>query len=473
MRAFLRKTVNCLLIILMVAAPFAAYILISRYIFPRSGAFLLELSVLILLALAVYLLWLKSQSRIDRWLGGKHYGLLREIRDFNREVHDISNINKYGYTVVSLLSRSLQSSHLSLLLLTESKDYCAIATTRATYMSLAKDDPVIISLKNDRRILHKGEIEPAGSYETPIKQRKVIDGGALFCPLVTRGNDLEGLFVFGPKQYGRYSNDDEKLMAVTAKHVAVELENARLYASEKAMREELQQQDKHKTELLHSIAHELKTPLTAIISSSELLTDSMGERQIANEQNLIRNISRSAWWMNKRVTELADLAKIQVNRIVLDITAMDIGAVIEDIASRMRYIFKSKGQTLTLDLQKPLPEVDGDRERIEQILFNLLANANKYSSSNSVIMLHAAQNNSRVVIEIADAGPVIADKDRQRIFDPYYRGDDDIAIRRFPGLGLGLAICKHLVALHRGRMWVTPQPDKGNVFSFTIPVHLP
>jgi signal transduction histidine kinase len=117
--------------------------------------------------------------------------------------------------------------------------------------------------------------------------------------------------------------------------------------------------------------------------------------------------------------------------------------------------------------------VDGDRERIEQVLFNLLANANKYSSTNSVIMLHAAQNNSRVVVKIADAGPIIADKDRRRIFDPYYRGDDDITIRRFPGLGLGLAICKQLVALHRGRMWVTPQTDKGNVFSFTIPIHLP
>jgi len=285
---------------------------------------------------------------------------------------------------------------------------------------------------------------------------------------------MVGILLLGQKANAkRYSQEDEQLINTIAKRVAIELENARLYNLERSMRKELEEQDEQKTEFLYSIAHELKTPLAAIISSSELLSGEISERSNHREENLIRNVVRSAWWMNKRVTELLDLAKLEIAAIELNLDAVNIGSVIKDIVSRLFYVFKNKGQVLKVDAPKSLPKVNGDLERLEQILFNLLSNANKYSPTDSVIMLHATENNSTVVVEVEDSGPTVSEDDRKRIFEPYFRGSDYAMIKRLPGLGLGLAICKKLVEQHKGEIWVKPKIEKGNIFAFSIPIYKP
>ena len=105
--------------------------------------------------------------------------------------------------------------------------------------------------------------------------------------------------------------------------------------------------------------------------------------------------------------------------------------------------------------------------------YSICSNANKNSPTDSVIMLHATENNSTVVVEVGDSGPPISDDDRKRIFEPYFRGSDYEMIKRLPGLGLGLAICKKLVEQHKGEIWVKPKEELGNIFAFSIPIYKP
>ena len=111
----------------------------------------------------------------------------------------------------------------------------------------------------------------------------------------------------------------------------------------------------------------------------------------------------------------------------------------------------------------------GDKDRLEQVLYNLLSNANKFSPTGSTVILRAGVVDGKVEVEVIDSAPAITEEEKTKIFSPYYRGDD-AKERMLPGIGLGLTICKKLVELHNGDMWVHSNAGgKGNIFAFSLP----
>ena len=476
-RIVLRKGTSFLLISSIVVIPYVLIIYLPNRYLPQGLPIGLGIPLLILFALAILPVWRILQNKADRWFYRQRYDFMKNLELFSQEVHDISDINKFGYSVVELLNQALEVSHINLLLLSETGDYNSIATTAKNnrYINLKNSSPIVKWLRRNQELLYSKDLQIMPLLQSlTAKEQSEIQDVELFTPLVTKNNELVGIFLLGNKSHAKsYSQEDEKIILTIAKRVAIELENARLYNLEKSMRKELEEQDEQKTEFLYSIAHELKTPLAAIISSSDLLSNEISDRSVPREENLIRNVVRSAWWMNKRVTELLDLAKLEIAAVELTLEPVSMGSIIKDIASRLFYVFKNKGQVLKVNVPRTLPKASGDLDRIEQILFNLLSNANKYSPTDSVIMLHAAENYSTVVVAVEDSGPIISEDDRKRIFEPYFRGSDYDMIKRLPGLGLGLAICKKLVEQHQGEIWVKPKPEKGNIFSFSIPIYKP
>jgi len=173
--------------------------------------------------------------------------------------------------------------------------------------------------------------------------------------------------------------------------------------------------------------------------------------------------------MNKRVAELLDLAKMQVGALEFKLEPLEIGAIIDEVVSQLISLFKNKEQSIKLEIPDSLPQMKGDRERIEQVLLNLLSNANKFSPTGSNITLRAREVGNRVAVEVEDSAPAITEEEKGKLFDPYYRGGDADESARIPGLGLGLAISKKLVELHQGSIWVESEPGKGNIFAFSLP----
>lgn len=174
--------------------------------------------------------------------------------------------------------------------------------------------------------------------------------------------------------------------------------------------------------------------------------------------------------MDKRVSELLDLAKVQIGNLELKVEPTEINVIIEEVASQLDSLFKMKKQSLVLELPDSLSPAKADRERIEQVLLNLMSNANKFSPTGGKITLRAKEIDDRIVVEVQDSAPVITEEDKDKLFDPYYRAGDIDERQRTPGLGLGLAICKRLIELHQGRIWIESEPGKGNSFVFSLPI---
>jgi signal transduction histidine kinase len=222
-------------------------------------------------------------------------------------------------------------------------------------------------------------------------------------------------------------------------------------------------------QFINVVVHELKTPLTPILASGELLAEELGTSQGVLLE-LVTNILAGAQRMDARLSELLSLARIRAGTLEINRAPVDLARLIRDVASQYRPVSQRKGQRLDLEIRSPLPIVKADRQRLEQIMLNLLSNASKFAPEGGWIRIRAMPGNHDVVVEVQDNGSGISKEEQRRLFRPYYRGEVDR--QRFPGVGLGLALSKQLVELHGGQMGLKSEIGKGSIFYFSLPIEV-
>ncbi len=250
---------------------------------------------------------------------------------------------------------------------------------------------------------------------------------------------------------------------ITAQKLANE-QMEQLYQREKNLREALQSEIRSRAEFTRALVHELKTPLTPIMASSELLVEELTEEPFLG---LARNVHRGAENMNRRVDELLDLARGDVGMLKVNLNPVDPEKLLNEVMKYMEPSAKSSGQSLTMELPEKLPIITADDDRVRQILFNLITNSIKYSLPGGHIKITAREEGENLVMEIQDTGRGMSDEEQEKLFQPYYRIEGR---ERLSGLGLGLALSKRLVELQNGRIWVHSQKGVGSTFSFSLPI---
>jgi len=475
----IRKSLVYILVSVVAAIPFVAILFIASYAF-GSTAIRWWLYIILLIVLAIILrpLYGWAQNLVDKWFYQERYDFLRALEKFSRETQSISDINELSSKLMELLSGALRiTSGCHLLRSDDDSGFVEISCIESRAPSgeivLKKDSLLVRWLETYGDIVTSKEFSVIPQLQNlPLMEKENLErmNIKIYVPIRTNEGILSGILALGDKLIQRaYTDEDRRLLSTVARQMAITLENARLYHSEKSMREELQQIDEQKTEFLHNVAHELKTPLTAILSSSEIMNEELPLDDKVRGR-LIGNISRSAQILDRRVADLLDLARVQIGGLKIVPKPLEIGTVITDIASQVMILFENKQQKLNLEIPESLPRVNADKDKLQQILFNLLSNANKYSPVDSEILLRAKTADGYIIVEVKDSAPVISSKDGERIFDPYYRGEDSRQKQELPGLGLGLAISKKLVELHQGEIWVESKAGNGNIFAFSIPV---
>ncbi|MFC2058581.1 PAS domain S-box protein [Chloroflexota bacterium] len=238
------------------------------------------------------------------------------------------------------------------------------------------------------------------------------------------------------------------------------------YEKEVKLRQAVETEMNKRIEFTRALVHELKTPLTPIMSSSELLLD-----ELQNEPwlNLVTNIHRSASKLNSRIDELFDLTRGEMGMLTLNLKPINMLDLLRSVADEMAPAASSSQQYLVLNTPSSLPTITADENRLRQIMTNLLINAFKFAPLGGKITLEAKQMDTAVIVAVQDTGPGIDKSEQQRLFDPYYRLSSDR--ERFSGLGL--ALCKAMVELHGGKIWVESKMGKGSTFSFSIPLEVP
>ncbi len=245
----------------------------------------------------------------------------------------------------------------------------------------------------------------------------------------------------------------------------IQKELQRLYKSEKRMRGQIEKEMDRRVEFTRALVHELKTPLTPMVISSQVLTNELTEEPLLS---LARNVSRGATNLNNRIDELIDLTKGEIGILKLNIKTIDLSQLLGEVADYVSPIAVRQGQSLVKDWPSSLPLVRADVVRLRQVILNLLNNALRYTPEGGMITLRAREEDNDLIVEVQDTGPGITEDSQQLLFDQYQRMDS--GKEHLGGLGLGLVLCKTLVELHGGKIWVNSQKGKGSMFTFSLPL---
>ena len=221
---------------------------------------------------------------------------------------------------------------------------------------------------------------------------------------------------------------------------------------------------------IDTLSHELKTPLTSIIAAAGLLAEELEETGEESYQKLIKNIIHNSNLLETRLAELLDIVKTGGGRLQLKLEPVDMKSLLQGIGWQIAPLVQRKSQNLTVDIPDTLPLLQGDGQRLEQAVFNLMTNATKFTPAGGNIALKARNKGTELIIEVHDDGVGISKEEQSRLFKPYSRIDSDR--QKHPGLGLGLALVKQVVELHGGRIWVESQPARGSIFALALPVQV-
>ena len=225
-------------------------------------------------------------------------------------------------------------------------------------------------------------------------------------------------------------------------------------------------------EFVANVSHELRTPLTNIRSYAETLVDSAGDIPPAMEKNFLGVILNESDRMTHIVQDLLTLSRFDSGRSELKLEQFSFQTAVRDIYNAVLMDAQRHGHTLTLDLSPDIPDIVGDRDRVLQVMMNVVSNAIKYTPDGGQIAISAGRNPLRVWMEVSDNGIGIPASDRPRIFERFYRVDKARS-RESGGTGLGLSIAKEIVDRHEGIIFLVDRPGPGTTIRIELPIEGP
>jgi histidine kinase len=232
------------------------------------------------------------------------------------------------------------------------------------------------------------------------------------------------------------------------------------------MASRLERTEAIRRQLLGDVAHELRTPLTSIKGYMEGLIDGV----VPAEAETFQKVAAEAERLQRLVRDLQELSRIEAGAYELKREPADAALLAREAASHLQRQFAEKGVTLRLELAEGLPALSVDRDRLQQVLLNLLGNALQYTPAGGSVRLSLAREGGGLRVSVADTGIGIAPEHLSHLFDRFYRVDRSRS-RASGGTGIGLTIAKHLVEAHGGRIWAeSGGPGQGSTFHFTLPI---
>ncbi len=231
---------------------------------------------------------------------------------------------------------------------------------------------------------------------------------------------------------------------------------------------ELRKLENVRREFVANVSHELKTPLTSIKGYVETLLDG-AIKDPKHSQEFLKTIQEHTANLSRLIDDVLDLSAIEAERVAYRMEPVAVKENVERIVKALGPMANSKKVSIVNDLGEDLPKVRADREKLAQVLMNLIDNAIKFNRSGGEVRVSARANGKDLLIRVSDTGRGIAAQDLPRVFERFYRGNKDRS-HDIPGTGLGLAIVKHLVEAHAGTVSARSTPGQGSTFEFSLPL---
>jgi signal transduction histidine kinase/ActR/RegA family two-component response regulator len=278
-----------------------------------------------------------------------------------------------------------------------------------------------------------------------------------------------GVLQVGSRHGRRFSDDDLRLLQLIADRVAIGIEHHRLLASERAARADAEAANRMKDEFLATMSHELRTPLNAIVGWTALMQTAASDTRLV--QKALDTIQRNAKSQARLIEDLLDVSRIISGKLNLVLGETDLRAIVLAAIDAVRPAADSK----SIALSESLESIDGviaDGDRLQQVVWNLVSNAVKFTPKGGAVDVQLARAGSDVRITVSDTGEGIPSEVLPFVFERFRQADSSLT-RRHGGLGLGLAIVRHLVELHGGSVAAeSAGPGSGSRFTVTLPTRV-
>jgi signal transduction histidine kinase/ActR/RegA family two-component response regulator len=260
------------------------------------------------------------------------------------------------------------------------------------------------------------------------------------------------------------------LRASEAESARLAAERARLLDNERAAREDAEMANRLKDEFLATLSHELRTPLTAVLGWARMLRSGHGDEK--SLERGLASIERNATAQARFVDDLLDVSRIVSGKMRLDIRVVDLPAVVESAVEAVRPAASAKQIRLQTSLDPLAGPVVGDPDRLQQIVWNLVSNSVKFTPREGQVQVRLARSDAHVDIVVSDSGQGMAPDVVPHVFERFRQADSS-STRAHGGLGLGLALVKHLVELHGGSVAAqSAGPGQGATFAVRLPIRV-
>jgi signal transduction histidine kinase len=276
-------------------------------------------------------------------------------------------------------------------------------------------------------------------------------------PIVARDRDVGVLSLFVGDER-RLSDEQLPFVEEIASRAAFAIDNARLYRK-------LQEANAAKDEFLSLVSHELRTPLTTILGNAMTLQSRADKLDATMRREALNDIASESLRLQNIIDNLLFLARAEQGQLLERETQFVIHAVEKVVARHQRANPARRIETVQTSGMRPVTFPAG---YLDQVVENLLSNAEKYTPIESPITVEVRRDQHEVTVTVADRGPGIPEDEIEHLFEPFYRAPG--ARRRAAGLGIGLAVCKRLVEAQGGQIWARNRPDGGAEFGFSLPV---
>jgi signal transduction histidine kinase/CheY-like chemotaxis protein len=335
------------------------------------------------------------------------------------------------------------------------------------------------------------------------EQRRELEDGSMsrepqsviYLPLVAKDRVL-GIITIQSFEKHAYTERHLSMMQSLASYTAIALDNAaayrqlneqehenrRLFEEAERARARAEDADAAKSAFLSTVSHELRTPLTSVLGFAKIIKKRLDDRifplvpgddrkvtqtvrQIGENLDVVVSEGER---LTKLIDDVLDLAKIEAGKLEWHMQPVSVSDVIDHATAATSSLLDHKHLPLVKDVEPGLPAVTGDRDRLIQVVINLISNSVKFTESGR-ITCSATRRGGEIVVSVTDTGVGIATADQPKVFERFKQVGDTLTDKP-KGTGLGLPICREIVEHHGGRIWVSSEPGIGSTFSFTLPV---
>ncbi len=420
---------------------------------------------------------------IDKVFFRERYDRLVSLLELSETTRDISEFESLADGLIGVVRRTMQADWVAMVLPDQSGDelvtmadsrssaseiHVTKGSTLAAWFARNKSPMRHVDVDTDPYLQAMSDTERTALHES---------NASLMVPMIAKG-ELTGIVALGPKVAGEdYTEDDISFLTSVADQSAMVIENSRMYAHEMERLDELERLDSLKSNLLLTVSHELKSPLTAIKTAADLLdaTEPQPDEppkegaRPSPRSRLLRTLKSGVDRLERLTQESLDYAAMQSANLELNMVCMDLDEIVEEASGLLGPAMRSRNQEFTLNVADDASKVTADPTRVERIVTNLLSNAHKFTPAGGSITVDIFSDEDSRFIRVADTGEGIPTDEQELVFSPYYRSANADG-RQHGGTGLGLSIARYLAELHGGSLDLESEPGSGSTFTLRLPI---